>query len=258
MIDITKEHLIELFGKGFRLDGRKFDEYRKINVEYGISSRSAEGSARVKIGKTEVVAGVKLEIGKPYSDRPDEGSIMVSMEFLPLSNPEFESGPPGIDSIELSRVVDRAIREGKALNFKKLCIKPGEEMWTIMIDIYPINDDGNLFDAASLAALAALKDAKYPKVDDHGKVKYQDLSNDKLPLEKLPLSCTVYKTGNTFLVDPNTEEEAVTEARLTIGVLENGELCSLQKGGNEGLTPEDIDLMVDIAIKKTKEMRKAL
>ena len=38
MIDITKEHLIELFGKGFRLDGRKFDEYRKINVEYGISS----------------------------------------------------------------------------------------------------------------------------------------------------------------------------------------------------------------------------
>src|SRR3989338_8090270 len=105
MIDITKEHLIELFGKGFRLDGRKFDEYRKINVEYGISSRSAEGSARVKIGKTEVVAGVKLEIGKPYSDRPDEGSIMVSMEFLPLSNPEFESGPPGIDSIELSRVV---------------------------------------------------------------------------------------------------------------------------------------------------------
>src|SRR3989338_11595432 len=166
MIDITKEHLIELFGKGFRLDGRKFDEYRKIEVEYGISSKSAEGSARVKIGKTEVVAGVKMGVGEPYPDNPSEGTIVVNMELLPLSSPEFESGPPRIESIELSRVVDRAIREGKALNFKKLCIREGELMWMVLIDIYPVNDDGNLFDAASLAALAALKDAKFPKLEN--------------------------------------------------------------------------------------------
>ena len=257
MSNIIREHLLELFSKDFRLDGRKFDQYRDIKVEYGISSRSAEGSARVKIGNTEVLAGVKLELGEPYSDNPDEGTIMVNVELLPLSNPEFESGPPGIEAVELSRVVDRAIREGKALNFKKLCITPKEQMWIVLIDIYPVNDAGNLFDAAALAALAALKDAKFPKIED-GKISYRESTGQKLPLEKLPLSCTVYKIGNYILVDPVSEEELIVDARLTVGVLEDGTLCSLQKGGDFGLNPEEVDQMVDVAVKKTKELRKVL
>ena len=129
MVDVITEHALKLLAQGNRLDGRKFEQYRPITIEYGISSKSAEGSARVKIGKTEVVAGVKLEYGEPYSDTPDEGSIMINMELLPFSNPEFESGPPSIDSIEISRVVDRAIREGHALNLQKLCIKTSLLFW---------------------------------------------------------------------------------------------------------------------------------
>lgn len=257
MSNITREYILGLLDKGFRLDNRKFDEYRPISVEYGISSKSAEGSARVKIGKTEVIAGIKLEVGEPYADSPDDGTIVVNVELLPLSNPEFESGPPGIDAIELSRVVDRAIREGKGLNFKKLCIKKGELMWTVLIDIYPINHDGNLFDAASIAALAALKDAKFPKLEGD-KVNYNESTKEKLPLEKLPVSCTVLKLGNHFIVDPSIEEEDISDARLTVGVLEDGTLCSLQKGGDSSLSIDDIANMVEIAIKKTKETRKAL
>ena len=257
MNNITRDYIIDLLSKGFRLDGRKFDEYRELSVEYGISSRSAEGSSRVKIGKTEVLAGVKLELGEPYQDNPDEGTIMVNVELLPMSSPEFESGPPGIEAVELSRVVDRAIREGKALNFKKLCIKAGEKMWIVLIDIYPINDDGNLFDAASLAALAALKDAKFPKLDGD-KINYKENTDKKLPLENLPLSCTVYKIGDNFIIDPCNQEESIVDARLTIGVLEGGNLCSLQKGGDNGLTQEEIDVMVEMAVKKTKELRKVL
>jgi len=256
-MNIIKEYTLGLMNKGFRLDGRKFDEYRKIEVEYGISSKSAEGSARVKIGKTEVVAGVKMGVGEPYPDNPSEGTIVVNMELLPLSSPEFESGPPRIESIELSRVVDRAIREGKALNFKKLCIREGELMWMVLIDIYPVNDDGNLFDAASLAALAALKDAKFPKLEND-KVNYKESTNKKLPLDRLPVSCTVIKLGNHYLVDPVPDEEKFIDARLTVGVLEDGTTCSLQKGGDLGLTIDDIDKMVDIAVKKTKELRKVL
>ncbi len=257
MNTIVKEHILNLLNKGFRLDGRKFDEYRKIEVEYGISSKSAEGSARVKIGKTEVVAGIKMDVGKPYPDTQDQGTIIVNAELLPLSNPEFEPGPPSIESVELSRVVDRAIREGKALDFFKLCIKKGELVWTVLIDIYPINDAGNLFDAAALAALAALKDAKFPKLEGE-KVNYKEGTNKKLPLEKLPVSCTVIKIGNNFLVDPIIEEEKVIDSRLTVGVLEDGTICSLQKGEDVGLMTEDIEKMVEIAIKKTKELRKVL
>ncbi len=257
MTGIIKQHIVSLLEKGKRLDGRGLDEFRKIEVEYGVSPRSAEGSAKVKIGKTEVVAGVKMELGEPYADHPDEGTIMVNAELLPLSNPEFESGPPGIDAIEISRVVDRAIREGKALDFKKLCIKEGEKMWTVLIDIYPINDAGNLYDAASIAALAAIKDAKFPKIENE-KVVYQDLTTKKLPLKALPLSCTVLKIGKTILVDPTIDEWKSTDARLTIGVLEDGTVCSLQKGEDIGLTIDETLEMVELAIKKTKEMRKAL
>ncbi|HLC58391.1 MAG TPA: exosome complex protein Rrp42 [Candidatus Nanoarchaeia archaeon] len=257
MSNIVRDYILSLYSKGFRLDGRKFDEYRDVSVEYGISSKSAEGSARVKIGTTEVVAGIKLDIGEPYADNPDEGTIVVNLELLPMSSSEHEPGPPGIDSIELSRVIDKAIREGKALNFKKLCIKEGESMWMVLIDIYPINDAGNLFDAGALAALAALKDAKFPKVVDK-KVDYDQKTKDSLPLEKFPISVTVLKIGSHLVVDPLPEEEKVADARLTIAVSEDGTPCALQKGGDLGLTLDEIDNMVELAVKKSKELRKAL
>lgn len=195
-MNIVKQHILELLEKGCREDGRKFEEYRKIKVEKGVIPRTAEGSARVKIGNTEVIAGVKMDIGKPYPDTEDQGSIMVNMELLPLASPEFESGPPSIGSIELSRVTDRAIRESKALNLKKLCIKKAEESWNVFIDIYPINDDGNLFDACALAAIAALKEAKIPAYKN-GKIDYK-IKKDKLPLDGTPLSCTVRKNWKNF------------------------------------------------------------
>ena len=252
-----RSHIISLLNADTRLDGRKLIEYRKpIEIEYGIV-KTAEGSARVRIGETDVIVGGKMEVGEPYPDTPDEGTIIVGAELLPLSNPEFELGPPGIQAIELARVVDRGIRESKAIDFKKLCITPGEKIWMIIIDICPINDAGNLFDASSLAALAALKDAKYPKFDGE-KVDYKQKTDKKLPLEKTPIAVTVIKIGDKFIVDPDIEEEKVIDARLTVSSIEDGTLCAMQKGGDFPLTIEDIDKMLDIGIEKGKELRKYL
>ncbi|MEK6816802.1 MAG: RNA-binding protein, partial [Nanoarchaeota archaeon] len=209
------------------------------------------------IGETVVIAGVKMELGEPYSDRPDEGTIMVNVEMLPLSSPKFESGPPGIDAIELARVVDRAIRESKAIDMKGLCLVPGEKMWTVIIDIYPLNSAGNLFDASSLAAMAALKNTRLPAVVD-GKIDYKHRTDEGLPLAKDALECTVYKIENSFFIDPTVEEEEAVDARLTVGVTQEGHICAMQKGGYEPLTEEDIKMMVGLAIKKTAELRKVL
>ena len=249
-----RTHIISLLNADTRLDGRKLTEYRKpIEVEYGII-KTAEGSARVKIGETEVIVGVKMDVGEPYPDTPDEGTIIVGAELLPLSNPEFELGPPGIQAIELARVVDRGIRESKAINFKKLCIESGKKVWLLLIDICPLNDAGNLFDAASLAALAALKDAKFPKFDGE-KVDYKEKTDKKLPLEKMPIAVTVIKIGHKFIVDPDIEEEKAVDARLTVSSIEDGTLCALQKGGDFPLTLEEIDKMLEIGIEKGKELR---
>ncbi len=252
-----RSHIISLLNADTRLDGRKLIEYRKpIELEYGVV-KTAEGSARVKIGETEVFVGVKMEVGEPYPDIPDEGTIIVGAELLPLSNPEFELGPPGIQAIELARVVDRGIRESKCLDFKKLCIEAGKKVWLLIIDICPINDAGNLFDASSLAALAALKDAKYPAFDGE-KVDYKSKTDKRLELEKTPIAVTVIKIGEKFIVDPDIEEEKAIDARLTVSTIEDGTLCALQKGGDYPLTIEDIEKMLDIGIEKGKELRKCL
>ena len=252
-----RSHIISLLEANTRLDGRKLTEYRQpISVECGVI-KTAEGSARVKIGGTEVLVGVKMEVGEPYPDTPEEGTIIVGAELLALSNPEFEPGPPGIQAIELARVVDRGIRESKALDFRKLCITPGEKIWMVIIDICPINDEGNLFDAASLGALAALKDTRLPAFKGE-KLGYKNKTDNKLHIEKLPIAVTVIKIGNKFIVDPDSEEEKVVDARLTVSSIENGTLCALQKGGDMPLSSEEISEMLDIGIEKAKELRKHL
>lgn len=248
-----KAHIKKALSKGIRVDGRKLDEYRQVEVETGVY-KTAEGSARVKIGETEVLAGVKLAVEEPYPDRPDEGTIMVNSELIPMANPEFESGPPSIWSIELSRVVDRGIRESKALDFKKLCIEPGKKCWIVAIDVIPINDNGNLLDAAALAAIAAVKNTKYPTYKD-GVVDYKKPTTKGLELEKTPIGVTVLKIGDNFVVDPTSEEEKLLDARLTVATLADGRICALQKGGDKPLTTEDIKRMTELGIKKSKELR---
>ena len=130
--------------------------YRDIKVTYDVT-RNAEGSCIVEIGETKVIAGVKMEIMKPYADDPDKGSLMVNVELLPLSSPNFERGPPSMEAIEFSRVTDRAIRESGGIDFKKLCIEEGEAAWMIIVDVCTLNDAGNLLDAISQLNFLKLK-----------------------------------------------------------------------------------------------------
>jgi exosome complex component RRP42 len=249
-------YIKSLLEKDMREDGRKLDQYRDIKVEYGVSSKSAEGSARVRIGDTEVVAGIKMEVGEPFPDSPDQGVLIVNAELVPLASPDFQLGPPDIESIELARVVDRTIRESKTIDLKKLCIKKGEKVWIVFIDVYPINDSGNLFDACSLAAIAALKDAKFPELTKKHEVNYKKHTK-KMDLKGLPISCTIGVIGDKFLIDPSVDERKELEARLTIGVMGN-KLCALQKGGDRVLSIDEIDKIIALGLKKVKELEKKL
>ncbi len=259
MIIVNEETISRFSQEGKRIDGRAMGEYRSpVQVETGISW-TAEGSAKVQLGKTVLLAGVKLSIEKPYNDTPDEGGIMVNAELLPLSSPEYEPGPPGIKAIELARVIDRGIREAKAIDMKKLCITPGEKAWFVIIDIITLNDDGNLFDAAGLAVLAALKSARFPTVNpETGAIDYKTKTEQALPLVKEPIPITVYKAGSGLLADPTLEEEKVFDARLTVAADEKGILSALQKGGDTPLSIEDISAMVDLALEKGAFLRKML
>jgi len=250
---MEEKYALELILKGKRVDGRKFDEFRKIEINKGIIKK-AEGSASVKIGDTEVIAGVKMNVGEPFSDSPNEGILIVNSEFTPLASPDFETGPPSEDAVELSRVVDRGIRESHAIEVEKLVIVPGEKVWVNFIDIHMINHQGNLLDAAALAAVSALLNAKVPKLDGENVLR-EDYER-KLPVLHVPITVTVGKVGDNFIVDPTLQEEKILDSKLSIAVREDDTICALQKQGTKGLKFEDISQMVRIAREKAKELRK--
>lgn len=259
MIEMDPMLINEIAIRGKRIDNRAFEAYRDVSIETGIIS-SAEGSARVKLGDTEIVVGVKMEIGTPYPDSQEEGVLTCSAELVPLASPEFEKGPPGEEAIELARVVDRAIRESKCIDFKKLCVKAGEAVWMVFVDMDVLNDDGNLIDAACLAAAAALASAKMPKLLAEGDRYEADYSahEKRLPMTGIPISTTFAKIGPAIVADPNVVEIKAMGSRLTVGTIDKGgelKLCSMQKGGERGLKIEEVDKIIDLAVAKGDELR---
>lgn len=252
---MQEQYALELIEKNKRIDERGFEEFRPIEIKENII-KTAEGSADVRFGETRVIAGVKLGLGVPFPDTPNEGTLSVNVELTPLAAPEFETGPPGEDAIELARVIDRGLRESKCIELEKLVITPGEKVWCVFIDIYIINHQGNLMNCAALASLVALLNTKIPKLED-GNIVRGEFEKD-LSLVFKPINITVGKVGNKFLLDPTYVEENILESKLSIAIRDDDCICAMQKQGRKELTIEDIEKMVDLAIKKSKEIRKLI
>ena len=76
---LRKQQMWNAISKGRRLDGRNLDEVRPIHIELDIIEK-ANGSARVKLGNSEVVAGVKVETGEPFEGLENKGALILSAE----------------------------------------------------------------------------------------------------------------------------------------------------------------------------------
>lgn len=248
MSELRKDYIYNLAIKEERVDGRGFKDYRELVIETGIINK-AEGSARVRLGNTEVVVGVKIQPGTPFPDTPDKGVIITSLELIPLASPEFESGPPREDAIELARVVDRGIRESGSIDLSKLCVEAGEKVWMVFIDVHVLDDGGNIMDAASLGAIAALLTAKLPAE------RYELGTDSDVPMRDVPVAVTAALIGGAIVLDPTIEEEAVAGTRMTVISNQEGALSGMQKSGTAPLTTEQMNYIVDIAIEKAKEIR---
>ncbi|MAH46690.1 RNA-binding protein [Candidatus Pacearchaeota archaeon] len=256
--NLQKDRIVEYLKENKRLDGRGGEDYREVEVKLGLS-KNAEGSCSVKFGETEVYVGVKLGITEPYPDSQDEGTFMTSAELSPMASEDFELGPPRINSIELARIIDRGIRESGFIDFKKLCIKEGEKVWQVFLDIYAINDAGNLLDVAGLAALIALGNAKMPVYNEEEEKIEHELSKNPLPLNKeaMAFSITLHKIGEELVVDASAEEEKISDYRITVAVADNKgkpRITAIQKGKEGGISEADMENILKLVEDKWKEM----
>ncbi|MCD6300462.1 MAG: exosome complex protein Rrp42 [Staphylothermus sp.] len=257
---IKRETIKKLIKKGERIDGRKLDEYRPIEIILNPIPK-AEGSAWVKLGNTIVMTGIKLEVGTPYSDRPNEGVLQVHAEFVPLASPTFEPGPPDENAIETARVIDRSLREPRAIRLEDLAIIPGRKVWLVFNDIYLIDYDGNTIDAGMLSSMLALNLAKIPKIvsiEDDNVIIDKTVKESPLPINLNVVTVTVGLLDEIPLVDPLLEEELVIDNKITIAFDEKGRITGIQKAGMKGIRTSVLDEVIDIAFKKANELHELL
>jgi exosome complex component RRP42 len=254
---IKLDTILNVISKGLHIDKRPLLSYRTVEVIKNIAP-NADSSVLVKLGHTQVLVGIKIDIGQPFPDNPEEGVLIVNAEYIPAASPSFEPGPPDENAIELARVIDRALRESKAIALDKLTIIPGKKVWMLWLDIYVLDHDGNLIDAAMIGSMMALAQLKVPyfEVDQiTGSVKV-DKSKYTAPLQinRYVATVTVYKIGDMLLVDPTAEEEAIASASITISISEEGNIVAIQKRGLGFFLEREIEQAVEISLSKGKEL----
>ncbi len=246
---LKRSAILSLLSRSQRIDGRSPSDIRNIEISLGVIP-NANGSAHVKLGLTQVIAGVKAEIGTPFQDTPNMGNLIVNAEFVPLASPTFEPGPPDERAIELARVIDRSLRDVGAIDLGKLVIIPGRKVWSIFVDIYVIDHDGNLVDASSIAVLAAILTSKIPRVSvsqEKGEIILDPLNRDEIPVRKKVLTATIAKIEDHLAVDPSLEEETVADALITIALSEDGLITGVQKSGMGTFKQEHLKRAVELA-----------
>ncbi len=246
---LLRSHLKELADNDQRLDGRNQYEGRDVEIEVNVLG-NAEGSARVRMGDTIVFAGVKFQTMTPYSDRPNEGGLMCMAEVRPVAGRQHEAGPPSAESIELSRVVDRGIRESGCIDTSDLCIIPGEKAWQVILDLFAVSDDGNLFDAFALAGITALRNAIIPQE------KFEVGEDRPLVVSKTPIMCSYQRVGGRFIFDASGREELGGDERIHITLGDDNHVHSLQKGLKGAFTAAEFKELMEEARKKGDELRK--
>mmetsp|Transcript_21566 Transcript_21566/g.35707 ORF Transcript_21566/g.35707 Transcript_21566/m.35707 type:complete len:275 (+) Transcript_21566:96-920(+) len=236
--------------QNIRPDGRALLRARKLTLSVGTIT-SADGSASVQIGNTSVVVGVKGEVGSTLEASPNAGRIELNAELTPLCAPRFRPGKPSEEAHCLTEALVRVLTSARVVNLDELCLSERKSAWILYVDVFCLNHDGNVFDAALIGVLAALSNATLPQVQitDAGEVVMKDGPRTPLQLLHYPLSFTCGILETHLLADPNAEEEALLSCKITVVYDEMGRLCMVDKPGGSPLPPDKHKLCLEYAKK---------
>jgi exosome complex component RRP45 len=187
------------------------------------------------------------------------------VDITPLSSPSAEPvpgrGPPPPQAAALARLLERQVRDARALDTEALCIAPGAAVWALKVDVRVLDDAGNLGDACALASVAALLHFRRPDVsiEPGGKVvvhSYTERAPLPLAVHHIPV-CVSFglasplalqahrraasgasgggagaaHASEVLVLDPDAREAAVCDGTLTFVMNAHGELCGVHKLG---------------------------
>jgi len=111
-----------------------------------------------------VSAQCSAELVKPKDTRPNEGLLRINLELSPMAAQHFEPGKQSDYGVELNRLLERNVKQSQCLDLESLCIRAGEKVWQIRVDLNALNHDGNILDCANFALICALSHYRIPEV----------------------------------------------------------------------------------------------
>ncbi|KZT29503.1 hypothetical protein NEOLEDRAFT_1160586 [Neolentinus lepideus HHB14362 ss-1] len=247
-------YLERFLAESVRPDGRALEQARDITVNVG-SITTADGSSLVRLGDTTIVCGVKAEIAEPELDSPNEGYIVPNLDLPAICSPRFKPGPPSEEAQVLSDRLNEAFLASKIIDLSSLCIHSGKAVWVLYVDATCINYDGNAFDAALIALVAALRNTHLPKAtydEDTGLTVCSRRERIPLQINASPLSMSFGIFESTHLLaDPTSFEEPLLDTTVTVVLTDKGELVSATQVGLGGTGSQDV-LMSCIGIAKRR------
>ncbi|SLM36389.1 Ribosomal protein S5 domain 2-type fold [Lasallia pustulata] len=253
--NVERSFILEDLQEGVRVDGRAFDQFRKMQLELG----EEYGTATVRLGKTRVLVQVSAEVTKPLEDRKFDGIFNIVTELSPIASPAFEVGRQTEQEVILSRILEKAVRRSRAIDTESLCIISGAKCWTIRADVHVLDADGGLIDATCIALLAALRHFRRPDVSVNGEdvTVYTMAERVPVPLSIMhnPICSTFsfFDNGRIVLLDANRSEEQVSEAEMVL-TANDFELCQVAKLGGRAVDPLTLLKCTNIALAKAKEV----
>lgn len=247
------KYIIESLKQGVRLDGRKLDELRRPDVILGDN-----GYVELSWGKTQVIIKTSCEIVKPFEDRPNEGLLVINNELSPMASIKFDERT--IDEVLITRIIEKSIRKSNAIDLESLCIRTGEKVWLIKVDLNVINFDGNLIDSCCFGSIISLINFKLPNysLEPNGNLKIYNL-DEKPPISlsvlHIPITITILffnpsseeenlkgdSINEISIFDADMREELIRDSSLIVSVNSNKELIQLTKLG--GIPINSIELV---------------
>ncbi|CAL5420842.1 unnamed protein product [Camellia sinensis] len=291
--DLSSEMEVDAFRRLFSLrfherhllestcpDARKLGKARDTTLALGTVA-STDGSALAKIGCTTTLATIKMEVMTPTTESPDEGCIAIDFHMHPICSPIVRPGRPANTAPVISKQFSNTILRhaicgysSGMIYFKELSLVSGKATWMAYLDIYCLDANGALFDAALLTAVVAFSHLQIPVVslnedgrvvvvskEDRGKLKCEPINKEKrkLKLSSVPFSLTCILHKNYMLVDLTAEEESIMETLVT-GVLDSSfQLVSLSKPGRLVLAyTSAIPDYIALTQQSVKELQKVL
>ncbi|OON14010.1 3' exoribonuclease family, domain 1 [Opisthorchis viverrini] len=285
--DLERFYIIQGAELGCRTDGRASNEYRPLEIETSILSH-ASGSASVRIvqftsflvvypfipqGETHVLGCVKMEVGKPLSNRPDEGRIEINVECYPTAT--YASTDKGANEIaENLKITLRSAYRSDALDLRRLCIQSGRQCWIVYIDL--LKAEAIFWTLLHLQSKQpSLMQRKNTILDvpvifpTHSHLldpmnsrqltpKDTEVTTPFFSEKLLPVFVTVHKVGNSHIVDASKEEEACSLSRLSVVVYPDGCTGDMLQEGCGSCQLGTIMDMFELAKKVGMELNGAL